>query len=149
MTSFASPIPQKFLEDAEVAEWARSLTLFINDLVAPEGVIATGEATAATTLTQQEKLDLVGVTQYVDLDTVESQAQAAETALAALLNSLPDYNISNDGTVRVLNADDALGAISATYVQAEIENIRDAVLNIGDVLSTVIRDLKNKDIFGV
>lgn len=146
---FLTPIPEAFLKDASVAEWARQVTLYLDALSAPEGVLATSEATTEVVLTQQEKLDLVTVTQGVNLDTVEAQAAAATTALADLLNDLPAYTISNDGTVRTLNADDAAGAISVGYVAAEIENLRDAILVIGDVLSTVIRDLKNKGIFGV
>jgi len=146
---FLTPIPEAFLKDSGVAEWARQVTLYLDDLSRPEGVLATSEATTEVVLTQQEKLDLMVISQEVNLDTVEAQAAAATTAIADLLNSLPDYNISNDGTVRTLNADDAAGTISATYAQAEIENIRDAVLVIGDVLSTVIRDLKNKGIFSV
>ena len=146
---FLTPIPEAFLKDAGVAEWARQVTLYLDALSAPEGVLATSEATTEVVLTQQEKLDLVTVTQGVNLDTVEAQAAAATSALADLLNDLPAYTISNDGTVRTLNADDAAGAISVGYVAAEIENLRDAILVIGDVLSTVIRDLKNKQIFGV
>jgi len=146
---FTVPIPAAFLKDPSVAEWARQVTLYLDDLSRPEGVLATSEATTEVVLTQQEKLDLMTITQGVNLDTVEAQAAAATTAIADLRNSLPKYTISNDGTVRTLNADDAAGTISALYAQAEIENLRDAILVIGDVLSTVIRDLKNKQIFGV
>ena len=144
---FTVPIPEAFLKDSGTAEWARQVTLYLDELSRPEGVLATSEATTEVVLTQQEKLDLMTITQGVNLDTVEAQAAAATQSLADLLNSLPNYTISNDGTVRTLNADDAAGVISATYTQAEIENIRDAVLVIGDVLSTVIRDLINKDVF--
>ena len=146
---FTVPIPEAFLKDSGVAEWARQVTLYLDELSRPEGILANAEETTDTVLTQQEKLDLMTITQGVNLDTVEAQAAAATTALADLRNSLPAYTITNDGTVRTLNADDAAGAISVGYVQAEIENLRDAVLVIGDVLSTVIRDLKNKQIFGV
>ena len=146
---FLTPIPEPFLKEASTAEYFWQLHLWLDDISRPEGVLATSEETTETVLTQGEKLDLMTVTQAVNLDTVESQAAAATTALASLLNSLPDYNISNDGTVRTLNADDAAGTISTPVGQAEVENIHDAVLVIGDVLSTVIRDLKNKGIFGV
>ena len=146
---FLTPIPEAFLKDAGVAEWARQVTLYLDDLSRPEGTLATSEATTEVVLTQQEKLDLMVISQEVNLDKVEAQAAAATLSLADLINSLPDYNISNDGTVRTLNADDADGAISVAVTQAEVENIRDAVLVIGDVLSTVIRDLKNKGIFSV
>lgn len=146
---FTVPIPEAFLKDSGVAEWARQVTLYLDELSRPEGILADAEETTDIVLTQQEKLDLMTITQGVNLDTVEAQAAAATTALADLRNSLPKYTITNDGTVRTLNADDAAGAISAAHVQAEIENLRDAILVIGDVLSTVIRDLKNKQIFGV
>jgi hypothetical protein len=146
---FLVPIPEAFLKDSGTAEWARQVTLYLDELSRPEGVLATSEATTEVVLTQQEKLDLISIVQPVNLDTVEAQAQAATTALGALQNSLPAYTVTNDGTVRTLNADDAAGVLSAAYVQAEMENIRDAVLVIGDVLSTVIRDLKNKGLFGV
>ena len=146
---FLTPIPEAFLKDSGVAEWARQVTLYLDNLSRPEGVLATSTATSEVVLTQQEKLDLMIISQEVNLDTVESQAAAATLSLADLLDSLPDYNISNDGTVRTLNADDAAGTISVAPTQAEVENIRDAALVIGDVLSTVIRDLKNKGIFGI
>lgn len=146
---FTVPIPEAFLKDSGVAEWARQVTLYLDELSRPEGILDNAEETTDIVLTQQQKLDLMTITQGVNLDTVEAQAAAATTALADLRNSLPKYTISNDGTVRTLNADDAAGAISVGYVAAEIENLRDAILVIGDVLSTVIRDLKNKQIFGV
>ena len=126
----------------------RDLTLFLNAMTNEEGVIAQVDLTTEAVLTQQEKLDLMTVTQDVNLDTMEAQAQAATDALALLQNSLPDYVISNDGTVRTLNADDAAGAISINPTQAEVENIRDAVLVIADFIATMNRDLQNKDIFG-
>jgi hypothetical protein len=148
MASFTSPIPTEWAADPEKAAFMRDLVLLLNDLVSPEGVIATSTATTEVVLTQQEKLDLMTVTQAVDLDTVESQAAAATAALAVIQNSLPDYVISNDGTLRTLNADDAAGAISPAVTQAEVENIRDAVLLLADFVATMNRDLQNKDIFG-
>ena len=139
---FLTPIPEAFLKDSGVAEWARQVTLYLDDLSRPEGVLATSEATTEVVLTQQEKLDLMVISQEVNLDTVEAQAAAATTALADLSAVLGSYSISNDGTDRTLNADDAAGAISATYVQAEIENVRNAVLGLADVVATFIRDTR-------
>ena len=139
---FLTPIPEAFLKDSGVAEWARQVTLYLDDLSRPEGVLATSEATTEVVLTQQEKLDQITLTQPVNLDTIESQAQAATTALDNLDTVLNTYSISNDGTVRSLNADDAAGTISATYVQAELENVRDAVLGLADVVATHIRDTR-------
>ena len=143
---FLVPIPQAFLKDPEVAEWARALTLLLDDITSADGTIAVGEATAEVVLTQQEKLDLMTVTQAVNLDTVEADTAANTTAVGQIQTGTPDYVISNDGTVRTLNADAAAGTISVGYVQAEIENLRDAQLNSDDVLATFLRDLANKGI---
>lgn len=126
------------MKDRDVAEWARDLHLFLDDMTREEGVIATGEATTEVVLTQQEKLDLMTVTQSVNLDTMEQQAQDATDAL----DSLSSFVITNDSTDLTLDADDAAGAISAGYVQAEIENIRDAVLGLADNVATLIRALR-------
>lgn len=142
--TFQVPVPQFLQEDPDTAEYFRALNLFINDLVSPEGVIATGEATAEVVLTQQEKLDKMTITQDVNLDTIEAQAQAATDALASLLNSLPDYTISNDGTVRTLNADAGDITISNPPTQAEVEGMVDAFNILSDVFSTLLRDLANK-----
>ena len=143
---FLVPIPQAFLKDPEVAEWARALTLLLDDITSADGTIAVGEATAEVVLTQQEKLDLMTVTQAVNLDTIEADTAANTTAVGQIQTGSPDYVISNDGTVRTLNADAAAGAISVGYVQAEIENLRDAQLNSDDVLATFLRDMANKGI---
>jgi hypothetical protein len=145
---FTSPIPSKFLDDPETTEYFRALELFINDLVAPDGVIATGEETTAVVLTQQEKLDLMTITQDVNLDTVESDTASNKAKIDPIATGSPTYLITNDSTSRVLNANAAAGAISATYVQAEIENLRDAILSLSDVEATHIRDGATKGIFG-
>ena len=143
---FIHPIPTKFLDDPEIAEWARAVTLLLDDLTRPEGAIATSELTTEVVITQQEKLDLMTITQEVNLDTVESETTANTASIDTIQSGSPNYVISNDGTVRTLNADAAGGAISATYVQAEIENLRDAQLVSDDVLATILRDLGNKGI---
>lgn len=56
------------------------------------------------------------------------------------------YTISNVTTDRTLDADAADGTISATPTQAEVENIRDAVLELADVVATMVADLKSKDL---
>lgn len=135
---FLVPIPAAFLKDAGTAEWARQLTLYLDDLSRPEGVLAASATTTTTTAEQATTL----VTLQAEMDAVEAQ-------LAALLTSLPSYTITNDNTVRAFNANDAAGAITAPAVlQAEGENIRDAVLVLADVVATLIRDLKNKQILG-
>ena len=123
---FLTPIPEAFLKDSGVAEWARQVTLYLDDLSRPEGVLATSEATTEVVLTQQEKLDLMVISQEVNLDTVEAQAAAATTAIADLLNSSPTYSISNDGTVRTLNADAALLTAGVAYSQADQQTLINA-----------------------
>lgn len=144
---FVVPIPDFLLKDPDTAEYFRALNLFLDNLTRPEGTLATSTATTEVVLTQQEKLDLMTVTQDVNLDTMESDTASNKAAIEGLQDGSPTYTISNDGTDRSFNADAAAGAISATYVQAEIENLRDAILEQGDVQATVIRDLANKDFF--
>jgi hypothetical protein len=146
---FLVPIPQAFLKDPETAEFMRTLVLLLDSITAADGAIATGEATTEVVLTQQEKLDLMTVTQPVNLDTMEADTATNKTAIDLIATGSPKYTITNDGTVRTLNADAALGAISATYQQAEIEKLRDAILSGADVTATHIRDNVAKGILGV
>ena len=146
---FTIPIPPEFLERSGTAEWARQLHLYLDNISRPEGVLATSEATTEVVLTQQEKLDLMLITQEVNLDTVEAQAAASEQALADLLNSSPDYNISNDGTQRTLNADAALLTAGPAYSQVDQQTLINAFGVVSDYLATLTRDLKNKGIFGI
>ena len=148
-TQFITPVPEFLQKDRDTAEYFRQLGLYLDELGSPDGALATSEATTAVVLTQQEKLDLMTITQDVNLDAVEAGQQANSASVATIQSSSPTYSISNDGTVRTLNADSAAGAISTpTVAPAEVENIRDAVLIMADVLSTLIRDLKNKDVLG-
>ena len=146
--SFIVPTPDAWRDDAQINAYIFQLTMVLDQLLRPEGAVATGEATTATVLTQGEKLDLIGVTQTVDLDTIESETTANTSALASLLDNLPAYSVTNDGTDRTFSADAAAGAITNPPTQAEVENLRDTLLEIADVLATVIRDLRNKDVFG-
>ena len=146
---FVVPIPPEFLASPGTSEWARQVTLYMIELSRPGGVLNVSEETADTVLTQQEKLDLMLITQEVDLDAVEAQAAASTQALADLLNSLPDYNISNDSTRRTLDADAGNGAFSITYQRAELEALRDAFLLLQDFVATRTRDDAAKGIIGV
>ena len=146
MAAFISPMPDDWQNDPQKSEFMRELLLWLNDMNREGGIIDTGEETTETVVTHAEKLDFVTVTQDVNLDTTEAQAQAATTALAALLDSLPDYTITNDGTQRSLNADSAAGAISDPPTQAQVENLRNSQLVSDDVLATLLRDLGDKGI---
>lgn len=83
-----------------------------------------------------------------------AQLAAARGTLAGLgtlatKNAVADaYTVNNEAATRTLDANDADGAISATPTQAEVENIRDAVLTLADVVGTLIEDLKAKGIVG-
>ena len=56
------------------------------------------------------------------------------------------YTVSNVTTDRVFDATQAAGTITNPPTQAEVENIRDAVLEMADVLGTLIADLKTATI---
>ena len=148
-TQFITPVPEFLQKDRDTAEYFRQLGLYLDELGSPDGALATSEATTAVVLTQQEKLDLMTITQDVNLDAVEAGQQANSASVATIQSSSPTYSISNDGTDRSFNADNAAGAISTPVGVAEVENIRDAVLEQADVLATLIRDLKDKGVLGV
>ena len=145
---FILPIPQMFLDDPEVAEWARTITLLLDDLTSAEGAIAQGDATAEVVLTQQEKLDLMTVTQAVDLDTIEADTATNKTAIEKIATSSPDYSITNDGTQRSLNADAGLIVAGLTYSQTDFQQLIDAHGDLADFVATNNRDFQNKDVFG-
>ena len=56
------------------------------------------------------------------------------------------YTTSNASENRTLDANAAAGTISATPTQAEVENIRDAVLGLADNVATIIADMKEKEV---
>lgn len=65
-----------------------------------------------------------------------------QTQTTQILSNTSAYSLENVTTDRAFDADAASGAISATPTQAEVENIRDAVLELADVVGTLIADLK-------
>ena len=145
---FTHPIPDRFRGDQNALEFFRSLVLFLDDISSPDGALETGAATTVTVLTHSEKLDLITVTVAIDLDATTVSIAANTAALAALTDSAPSYTITNDATDRVFDANSAAGAITNPPTQAEVENIRDAVLEQADVLATVVNDLANKNVLG-
>ena len=80
--------------------------------------------------------------------TLSSTVALVVSVLNAVVSSSPNYTPSNDTTDRTWDANQAAGAISATPTQAEVENIRDAVLEISDVLATLVTDLQDKNVLG-
>lgn len=102
----------------------------------------------ALRLPSREVLARLAETQARIEDEVGAQINDTGTAVEELLDQSPAYSTSNVTTTRTMDADDAAGAISTTPTQAEVENIRDAVLTLADTLATLIEDLKTKGIFG-
>jgi len=136
---FIANMPVGF-RDIEGAEpYFRFLHLFLEDLRT-----RTGGETDVVEATADEVVTLGGT---VAANTVSSAANTA--SLAALLNSLPAYSISNDGTDRAFDANAGAGSITNPPTQAEVENIRDALLELADVVATAIRDLAAKSVLGV
>lgn len=83
----------------------------------------------------------------------DANASAQRTTLGlgtlAVLDAVTDaYTVSNEVATRTMDADDAAGSISAVPTQGEVENIRDAVLALADVVGTLIEDLKANGIIG-
>ncbi|GAF92459.1 unnamed protein product [marine sediment metagenome] len=144
VATFQVPVPQKLNEDPETAEYFRALQLFINDLVAPEGALAVGEATAETTAEQAVTLE----EQQAALVVVAAQTDDNTTNLSVIQSGTPIYAIAGDSTLRSMDANAAAGTISVNPTQSEVENLRDAQLVSDDVLATLIRDLGVKGIVG-
>ena len=65
-----------------------------------------------------------------------------------IVDSSPTYAPTNDVTDRAWDANAAAGAITSPPTQAEVENIRDAVLELSDVVATVVTDFQTKNVFG-
>lgn len=135
---FDAPIPPAWLRDPSVAEFAQRLLLWIDDIQRDTGVLDT----------TNETVSYITVTGDVDLDAVAADTATNTTTLNTLLDSSPTYTVTNGTTDRTLNANDAAGTISNPVGQAEVENIRDAVLDHADTLATLIGDLQSKNVLG-
>jgi hypothetical protein len=144
---FLIPVPEAFMQDGQTASWAEYLHRWNHDMwVRTGGGTDTIQETETVVLSHSEKLDLLTITQEVNLDTVESDTAANTSLLATIASSSPTYAPSNDGTDRTWDANAAAGAITSPPTQAEVENIRDAVLELSDVVATLVRDLAAKTV---
>lgn len=145
-------IPAQISEEPELDEREKALVALLRALVARTGGSNDSIAETVTTLTEQQTtLDTQAsdlATLQGQLSTLNSSVTTLATTVGDLLDSLPDYTVTNDVATRSLDCDDAAGAISATPTQSEVENIRDAVLVLADVTGTLINDLVAKDVFG-
>ena len=72
--------------------------------------------------------------------------EAVELAVNTLTSNTDAYTVTNGETDRTFDANAAAGDITSPPTQAEVENIRDAVLEIADVFSTLIVDLQSAEI---
>ena len=144
---FIYSLPKAFREDPELHAWGDYLTQFLRELWVRSGgsedVIGD---TSDTVVTHSEKLDFVTVTQDVSLDALEAQSNASAATLDTVVTSSPTYTPSNDGTDRTWDADQAAGVIGAAPTQAQVENLRDSILELSDVLATLVRDLAAKNV---
>lgn len=147
---FAIPVPQKFKEDTEVQAWVNNLNRFLNELfVRTGGGTDTVASTETLALSATEKTDLITISQAVDLDTVESDLASTKSTVDTAFTGSPTYVPTNDGTDRAWDANQAAGAITSPPTQAEVENIRDALLELSDVVATMARDMAAKGLTGV
>ncbi len=60
-----------------------------------------------------------------------------------LVGNTDEYTAINVTTDRAFDANAAAGSITSPPTQAEVENIRDAVLELADVVGTLIEDLQS------
>ena len=80
--------------------------------------------------------------------TLETAVTALQSTVNAIATGSPTYAPVNGSALRVWDANDAAGTISASPTQAEVENLRDAILALSDVVATLADDLAAKGIIG-
>ncbi len=147
---FITPTPDQWRKDPQINDWVFKLLLVLDQLLRPEGAIDASETTTAIVLTQQQKLDLITITQAVNLDSVEA-------AIDLIATSSPAYTITNDATDRTLNANAAVSGTGIDVANAGPANVallsdHDALVAVvqeqADVIATLVKDLAAKDVLG-
>lgn len=73
--------------------------------------------------------------------TVNANDVEIDTSVVIDKSGISTYTPSNEAIDRAWDANSAAGSISSTPTQAEVENIRDAVLELSDVVATLVNDL--------
>jgi hypothetical protein len=108
-----------------------------------DNVIIAGSGTAGCDITRV--LESSGGALGTVFAARNSEVEVGSGAITNKINDqiAQDYTVTNGTDDRSFDANAAAGAISGTYTQAEIENIRDAVLELADVVGTVIGDLES------
>ena len=129
---FWAPLPQAFIEDREVREWAERVMLMLEDLRVRGG---DGE-------------DLI--------DGNKTLAQSNQVRLDSLLDGSPTYTPTNDTTDRSWDANAAVNGTGVDVADAGPVNVallsdHDALVavvqEISDVLATQVTDLTDKGVF--
>lgn len=143
---FLTQQPQGFDDIEGAGEWARNVSLALNALLRPGGTVATVDATALTTQTQEGQIT-----------TLTTSLNDTITALNAVVTSSPTYTITNDSTDRSLNANAAVsgtGIDVASAGPADVALLSDhdalvgVVQGLSDLVSTLVRDLADKSVLG-
>jgi hypothetical protein len=66
------------------------------------------------------------------------------TVITPIFEVTSAYTVTNDAEDRSWDANAAAGSITNPPTQAEVENLRDAVLELSDVVATLVSDLQSK-----
>lgn len=74
-------------------------------------------------------------------DITETRTLEIDTSVVIDKSGIPTYTPTGGSTDRTFDANAAAGSISNPPTQAEVENIRDAVLELADVVATLVSDL--------
>ncbi len=144
-----SEIPRSWAQVPDVTAWLLRQFRWNHDMWqrTGAGVDVVGEnqtnlANLTTTVTAMKvKTDFITVTQDVNLDTIESELNEIHSAS-------PTYTPTNDSTDRAWDCNAAAGAISNPPTQAEVENLRDSLLELSDVVATLVADFQTKNVLG-
>ena len=154
VTEFQNRIPERgphVVQDALLPFVSR----VVNDLIEQSNTNLTSVDSTATNADTNataavSKTSLITITAATDLDDIRVKVGHITVTGAVNLDNLgtmadldiinEDYTVNNLSTQRTLDCDDAAGSISATPTQAEVENIRDAVLVLADVVGQLITD---------
>ena len=143
---FLAQQPKGFDSIEGAHEWARAVSLSLNDLLRPGGTVATVDATALTTLSQADQIT-----------TLTTSLNDTITALDNVITSLPTYTITNDSTDRSLNANAAVSGTGIDVADAGPANVallsdHDALVavvqGLADVVATLVKDLAAKSVLG-
>ncbi|MBT8449297.1 MAG: hypothetical protein KJO69_06385, partial [Gammaproteobacteria bacterium] len=134
------PIPQAFLKDPEVSEWARTLTLLLDNLTSQTGELA--QLAEALTTIDSQGTDILAIDASLEETVANVNTNTASIAtntnniatntsnIATVKSGSPVYTPTNVTTDRAFNADTAV------------------VAEVADVLGTLIADLQGKDVLG-